>query len=190
MEPRGHALFTKLQAETHIEQHSGFSKGAAVKPLLAPKGEYWDTAEDKVLGMFRTKLEAGLTEQEVLARRDVYGDNRPPPVPTNSVLKILLRQLMDFIVLILLAGGWVGGWVHGECCGGGGGAFVCVYFYYRSTDTRPRPPHPPTHTHTHTAAIVSAALQDIKTAIVLAIVIGVNTVIGFYQASERLCLFF
>ena len=109
VESRAHALFAQLQTEAHLE-HPGFKNA---KPLLAPKGEYWDTAEDKVLGMFRTKLEAGLTEQEVLARRDVYGDNRPPPVPTNSVLKILLRQLADFIVLILLAGGWVGG-----CMGG------------------------------------------------------------------------
>jgi hypothetical protein len=84
-----------------------------------------------VLGMFRTKVDVGLTEkevrrrvyidayiydptkyvsqsrkQQVLARRDVYGDNRPPPVAKASALRILLRQLADFIVLILLAGPW------------------------------------------------------------------------------------
>jgi Ca2+-transporting ATPase len=130
VEPRAHAAFEKLQKESHLE-HPGF-KGA--KPLLAPKGEYWGTCEDKVLGMFRTKLDVGLTEKEVLARREVYGDNNPPPVANASALKILLRQLADFIVLILLA-----------------------------------------------ATIVSAALGDFKTVVVLAIVISVNTVIGFYQ---------
>lgn len=49
---------------------------------------------------------------KVLARRDAYGNNRPPPCPKTSVLKILLRQLADFIVLILLAGACV--WVA-EC---------------------------------------------------------------------------
>ena len=40
----------------------------------------------------------------------------------------------------------------------------------------------PLYTNTITAAIVSAALRDYKTSIVLAIVISINTVIGFYQA--------
>lgn len=124
MEPRGHALFEKLQTDAHL-QHQGL-KGA--KPLLAPKGEYWDTAEEKVLGMFRSKLEVGLTEQEVLARRDVYGDNRTPPVPTNSVFKILLRQLADFIVLILLAGGYLRGVVARTAC-------LSVSFTMRLTHT-------------------------------------------------------
>jgi magnesium-transporting ATPase (P-type) len=43
----------------------------------------------------------------VVARREVYGDNRTPEPDKASLLSILLRQLMDFIVLILLLGGWV-----------------------------------------------------------------------------------
>lgn len=114
MEPRAHAAFEKLQKESHLEQ-PGFKNA---KPLLAPKGEYWSTGEDKVLGMFRTKLDAGLTEQEVRARREAYGDNNPPPVAHASALKILLRQLADFIVLILLAGPCVVSCVYGSI-------FVC-----------------------------------------------------------------
>jgi len=100
VEPRAHALFQKYQKDAKVEAHP--QGGLQPKPLLAPKGEYWDTDVDKVLGMFRTKTEAGLTEAEVLARREVYGDNRTPPMARASVLGILFRQLADLIVVILL----------------------------------------------------------------------------------------
>jgi Ca2+-transporting ATPase len=131
VEPRAHALFQKYQKDAKLEAHPN---GLQPKPLLAPKGEYWDTDVDKVLGMFRTKIEAGLTEAEVLARREVYGDNRTPPMARASVLGILFRQLADLIVVILLV-----------------------------------------------ACIVSACLGDFKTAVVLGVVVSINTAIGFYQ---------
>lgn len=54
--------------------------------------------------MFRTTVEAGLSGEEVRARREVYGDNRPTEVAKASLLHLLFRQLADLIVLILLAG--------------------------------------------------------------------------------------
>lgn len=38
----------------------------------------------KVLAMFRTTVEGGLSDEEVVARREVYGDNRPTEVRTQS----------------------------------------------------------------------------------------------------------
>lgn len=126
VEPRAHALFQKYQVDDYPNPKP--------KPLLAPKGEYWDTDVKKVLAMFRTKVDRGLTEAEVLARREVYGDNRTPPMTRASVLGIMFRQLADLIVIILLV-----------------------------------------------ASIVSACLGDYKTAVVLGIVVSINTAIGFYQ---------
>lgn len=130
VEPRAHALFQKYQKVAQVENYPDRKP----KPLLAPKGEYWDTDVKKVLGMFRTQVEKGLTEAEVLARREVYGDNRTPPMARASVLGILFRQLADLIVIILLV-----------------------------------------------ASVVSACLGDYKTAVVLGIVVSINTAIGFYQ---------
>lgn len=62
----------------------------------------------------------------------------------------------------------------------------------------PPPRLPPTHPSIHptiqpqnrqlTATIVSAALRDFKTVVVLLIVIMVNTCIGFYQARSGCCI--
>lgn len=98
VEPRAHSAFEKYMKENNVE-----AAIASGKALLAPKGQYWDTPVHKVLAMFRTTVEQGLTNQEVLVRREVYGDNKPPEVAKTSYLGILLRQLADLIVLILIA---------------------------------------------------------------------------------------
>lgn len=98
-----HVAFEKVEARLSDKEIQGDSKE---KALLAPKGTYWDTPYEKVLNMFRVKLQQGLTDHEVQRRREVYGDNRPPPVHKTSMLMILIRQLMDLIVVILIIGGY------------------------------------------------------------------------------------
>lgn len=133
VEPGARKVFAK-----YCEAAGGFNAPDAntqtLKPLLAPKGEYWDTGVEKVLCMFRTRLTEGLAATDVSARREVYGDNRTPPMARASLLGILFRQLADLIVVILLG-----------------------------------------------ACVVSAGLGDFKTAIVLGVVVTLNTTIGFYQ---------
>lgn len=130
VDPRAHRQAEQLLAQPPKSRQD---TGPKLK-LLAPKGQYWDTPIEKVVNMFRTNLETGLTSKEAAARTQVYGDNSIPPARKTSLLWILVRQLTDFIVMILIA-----------------------------------------------AAIISAAIGDIKTAVVLAIVILLNTCIGFYQ---------
>lgn len=74
--------------------------------ILVPvccSGQYFDTAADRVVKLFRVDPARGLSQDMVLKRREQYGDNSLPPPPHVPVWKMLLRQLTDFIVLILIA---------------------------------------------------------------------------------------
>jgi hypothetical protein len=98
VDAKGHAAFERYTQDHKTEMKSG------AKALLAPKGQYWDTDVEKVVAMFRTNLDKGLSELEVKARKDVYGDNRTPEVHKTSAIMILFRQLADLIVVILILG--------------------------------------------------------------------------------------
>jgi len=73
-----------------------------VVPRLPPRGPYFDTAGDKLLTLFQTSLETGLTTKEAQARVQQYGTNALQPPPETSLWTMLWRQLSDFIVIILI----------------------------------------------------------------------------------------
>jgi len=52
--------------------------------------------------MFRTSLTEGLDATSVGERYKHYGPNKLPEPPKPSIMKMLLNQLTDFMVLILL----------------------------------------------------------------------------------------
>lgn len=68
---------------------------------LPAEGSYYDTDPRIVLKIFKTDPETGLMSNEVQARLERYGENRLPEPPPVSPLKILFRQVSDFMVLIL-----------------------------------------------------------------------------------------
>ncbi|KAL7749976.1 hypothetical protein RI367_004491 [Sorochytrium milnesiophthora] len=70
--------------------------------LFPPPGLYFDREIRKIVPMFRTSVESGLSSsfiQDLLAH---YGPNALPEPPKPSPLRMLLSQLLDFMVIILI----------------------------------------------------------------------------------------
>jgi len=110
--------------------------------ILPPQALYSDREPEKVLDMFQVYLSEGLKNDKIDDLRQFYGTNQIPKPPSASILKMLIAQLTDFMVLVLLA-----------------------------------------------ATIATAAQGDFKATSVLAVVIILNTVIGFtqeFKASKAL----
>ncbi|KAG0173953.1 P-type ATPase [Apophysomyces sp. BC1015] len=71
--------------------------------IWPPQALHFDRTVEKLLRMFwTTDPDKGLPSTEVQLRRAHYGSNKLPTPPRPSVLKMLLTQLTDFMVLILL----------------------------------------------------------------------------------------
>ena len=77
---------------------------AAFAPVsvLPPPALYAERRPEAVVGMFRTSATDGLTAEEALARRRHYGKNAIPPPPRPSVLRMLLGQILDFMIVLLI----------------------------------------------------------------------------------------
>jgi len=70
--------------------------------VLPPAALYAERRPEAVVNMFRTSAIDGLTGEEALARRRHYGKNAIPPPPRPSVLRMLLGQILDFMILLLI----------------------------------------------------------------------------------------
>jgi len=72
-------------------------------------------AVDRVLELFETRPDRGLSSEEAARRLEVYGPNRLIERATISPLEIFLRQFADFIIWVLIAAalvsGAIGEWV-------------------------------------------------------------------------------
>ena len=72
-------------------------------------------AVDRVLELFETQPDRGLTSEEAARRLEVYGPNSLVEQATTSPLEIFLRQFADFIIWVLIAAALVsvaiGEWV-------------------------------------------------------------------------------
>ena len=69
---------------------------------LPPPGQYYEQEVDEVIQIFNTNVDEGLTEEDASYRRTRYGVNELPRAPPPSVLKMLVYQLTDFMVMILI----------------------------------------------------------------------------------------
>ena len=69
---------------------------------LPPPGQYYEQESEEVVQIFNTNVDEGLTEEDVAYRRTRYGVNELPRAPPPSVLKMLIYQLTDFMVMILI----------------------------------------------------------------------------------------
>jgi Ca2+-transporting ATPase len=87
---------------------SGYKEAASAMSILRPdslppKGQYYDLSIPRVLDMLKVDPAVGLNDDEVARRREKYGWNRLPQPPHVSALRLLMRQLTDFMTLVLLA---------------------------------------------------------------------------------------
>jgi hypothetical protein len=92
---------------------------AACQPRRRVAGAYYDTKEQRLIEIFKTNTETGLTRAEVTVRADSrgwwpltgsgargqerqakYGLNLLPTSPKESLWIILLRQFQDFIIIV------------------------------------------------------------------------------------------
>lgn len=62
----------------------------------------WSYSVDEVLSAYEVDATAGLSNEQVLDRRARYGSNTIPPNPPKSLLKLVLEQFEDQLVIILL----------------------------------------------------------------------------------------
>lgn len=76
---------------------------------LPPSGLYYDVDVEEVCQIFTTSPTVGLAQGEVARRRANYGKNALPKPKRPSVILMLLRQVFDFMVLILIAAGILSG---------------------------------------------------------------------------------
>lgn len=76
---------------------------------LPPSGLYYDVDVEEVCQIFTTDPTVGLAPAEVLRRKQNYGGNLLPKPKRPSVILMLLRQIFDFMVLILIAAAIVSG---------------------------------------------------------------------------------
>lgn len=68
----------------------------------AATGLYYDTTPEDVMKIFKTDPNEGLSSVECLERLRIYGKNALPKAKPPGPLTILKRQLMDFMVIILI----------------------------------------------------------------------------------------
>lgn len=66
------------------------------------KDSPWSHSSDAVLSAFEVDKSVGLSSEQVLDRRARYGSNAIPPNPPKSLLKLILAQFEDQLVIILL----------------------------------------------------------------------------------------
>eukprot|EP00762_Andalucia_godoyi_P008884 ANDGO_07754.mRNA.1 Calcium-transporting ATPase 1 len=104
--------------------------------LFAPKGAYYDTKESRLLEIFKSDVNDGLSADVVASRLDFYGSNSVPVPHPVRFWTILFRQLRDFIGLVLIF-----------------------------------------------AAVVSAAIGDIKAMVVLLVAVVISNSVGFTRSS-------
>ncbi|KAI9221588.1 hypothetical protein BC828DRAFT_404786 [Blastocladiella britannica] len=71
--------------------------------LFPPPDLYFDRTIKKVLYMFKTHPDDGLPARAIADLQEHYGRNELPPPPKPSVIKMLIGQVTDFMVLILIA---------------------------------------------------------------------------------------
>ncbi|WWC60140.1 potassium/sodium efflux P-type ATPase, fungal-type [Kwoniella dejecticola CBS 10117] len=62
----------------------------------------WTFTPNDALAYFGTNPETGLTEEQVKRNREAYGENTLPEAAPTSLLKLILAQFKDQLVLILL----------------------------------------------------------------------------------------
>ncbi|KAL1922258.1 uncharacterized protein VTP21DRAFT_9797 [Calcarisporiella thermophila] len=77
--------------------------------LLPPQALYFDRNVSRVLKMFRTDIENGLSDEVIPSLRQHYGPNKLPEPPKPSIFKMILNQLKDFMVLLLIVAAIVTG---------------------------------------------------------------------------------
>lgn len=68
-----------------------------------PADGYHTKEVDQVCSEFSTHPERGINGSEVEQRRSKYGENKLPDPERISYVRIFLKQLVDFMVLLLVA---------------------------------------------------------------------------------------
>ncbi|WWD16654.1 potassium/sodium efflux P-type ATPase, fungal-type [Kwoniella shandongensis] len=62
----------------------------------------WTYTPSDALAYYGTKVDVGLSEDQVKKNRELYGENTLPESPPTSLFKLILAQFKDQLVLILL----------------------------------------------------------------------------------------
>lgn len=75
----------------------------STREAFPPPQLWFDKTCDRLLSMFKTDIEAGLSSDRVVQLREHYGYNDLPEPPKPLVIKMILTQFLDFMMLILLA---------------------------------------------------------------------------------------
>jgi len=83
------------------------------QPLLVQdedeqKGKrYYTKSVEEIVEYLKTNVKQGLSTHEAEKRLKKYGKNELPKPPSTSLFKIFVRQLFDFMVIILFVAGIV-----------------------------------------------------------------------------------
>jgi Ca2+-transporting ATPase len=105
--------------------------------IFPPPALYFDKNSEKLAKMFGSNTETGLSLDQVAKLREKYGQNILPAPKKESILRMIFKQLMDFMIIVLIV-----------------------------------------------VAIVECATGDYDAAIVLFLVVILNTIIGVYQENK------
>jgi Ca2+-transporting ATPase len=89
---------TELHNWMELTKHT-FTRG---EDHLPPMGSYHDVSAQAVSLIFKTDAEIGLKSDVIQRRREEYGENTLPKPKRPSVVVMLLKQIFDFMVLLLI----------------------------------------------------------------------------------------
>lgn len=96
------SLLTSPEAQD-LEKSYSYKMPQPGGQKYAPPALYFDRTVEKLMAMFPdTHPENGLPSEKLPALYSHYGYNQLPDPPKSSALKILGRQLTDFMVIILI----------------------------------------------------------------------------------------
>lgn len=81
--------------------------------LFPPPALYFERRSARVIDMFRTDPDKGLSSEQLTLYYEHYGFNDLPTPPKPSLLKMFLSQIFDFMILILIVASIISFTTHG-----------------------------------------------------------------------------
>ena len=64
--------------------------------------KFYQQSKENILNNYNVKISQGLSETQVIANRERYGENKLPEEKEDSYLKVFLKSFKEPIIIVLM----------------------------------------------------------------------------------------